>query len=51
MKEKNWKECYIRVPISISGAVAVVNENDSLIHIIGGYNDKNLDTHYVMIVV
>ena len=51
MKEKNWKECNIKIPIAIDSAVAVVRENDSLIHTIGGYNDKKLDTHYVMIVV
>ena len=55
MKEKNWKECNIKIPIIINGAAAVVNESDSSIHIIGGANGSGVrdrvDTHYVLYIV
>ena len=49
-KEKIWKECEFKMPFAIRGAVAVVSESDSSIHVIGGDNDKgeNLSTHYIM---
>jgi len=50
VKEKKWQECDIKIPVAISGSVAVVNECDLSIHLIGGLNKEGgvLDTHYVL---
>ena len=37
------------MPFAINGAVAVVSESDSSIHVIGGHNgEEHQSTHYVM---
>ena len=50
MKEKNWKKCGIKMPFPISCGAAVVNESDSTIHVIGGYDSKyqRQSTHYMI---
>ncbi|ETO00870.1 hypothetical protein RFI_36570, partial [Reticulomyxa filosa] len=40
MKEKTWNECKFTLPMEISGSFAILSDDDTNVHVIGGNNAK-----------
>ncbi|ETO00803.1 hypothetical protein RFI_36637, partial [Reticulomyxa filosa] len=41
MKEKTWNECKFTFPMEISHSFAILSDDHTNVHIIGGWNAKN----------
>ncbi|ETO00037.1 hypothetical protein RFI_37422, partial [Reticulomyxa filosa] len=41
MKEKTWNECTFTLPMEISQSFAILSDDDTNVHVIGGWNAKD----------